>query len=182
MSPAPSPHPPTADLVEDGRHAFDFIWGAWKVQNRQLVRRLQDCQDWAEFEAMVETQPLLGGLGNLEQFRATLPDGSPFQGVALRLFDPLEQRWSIHWADNRRGRLEAPLVGGFEGPRGTFFSEDTFEGRPIRVRFIWISDSGTEAHWEQAFSPDGGTTWETNWTMRFLRETPSTQAQPQAPR
>jgi hypothetical protein len=23
--------------------------------------------------------------------------------------------------------------------------------------------------WEQAFSPDGGTTWETNWVMDFTR-------------
>lgn len=51
---------------------------------------------------------------------------------------------------------------------GIFFGDDVHEGRPVRVRFIWRSADGT-AQWEQAFSPDGGTTWETNWVMDFTR-------------
>lgn len=158
-----------AEAVRDGRHDFEFIHGAWSVENRKLTRRLAGCQDWVTFKAEVETAPLLGGLGNLEQYRATLPDGSPFQGLALRLYDPEARVWRIHWADDRQGRLDAPVVGRFEGGRGAFFGEDTFEGRPIRVRFLWIPVSPLEARWEQAFSADGGLTWETNWTMTFSR-------------
>jgi hypothetical protein len=158
--------------IRDGRRDFDFVHGSWTVENRRLRRRLQGCQDWETFPARVENQPLLGGLGNLERYRATLPGGVPFEGLALRLFDPEAQVWRIHWADDRRGKLDPALVGTFEGPRGTFIGEDTFEGRPILVRFLWISVSPDESRWEQAFSEDGGHTWETNWINRFHRVKP----------
>lgn len=160
---------PTDATPRDGRHDFDFIRGRWAVENRKLRLRLQGCQDWETFPAQVDNQPLLGGLGNLEQFRATLPDGSPFQGLALRLYDPEARVWRIHWADDRRGQLDPALVGTFEEGRGTFFAEDIHDGRPIRVRFLWIPVSPDEARWEQAFSEDGGRSWETNWIMTFRR-------------
>lgn len=170
MLPAPPSLPP--EVARDGRHDFDFIRGCWAVENRRLRLRLQGCGDWVTFPAQVENQPLLGGLGNLEQYRATLPDGSPFQGLAIRLFDSEARVWRIHWADDRRGQLDPPLVGTFEMGRGTFLGEDTFEGRPIRVRFLWIPVSADEARWEQAFSEDGGRSWETNWVMTFRRVEP----------
>ena len=52
---------------------------------------------------------------------------------------------------------------------GTFETDDTLRGKPIRVRFTWSKITPTSAHWEQAFSPDGGKTWEMNWTMEFER-------------
>ena len=165
--------PPTPILqdspLRDGRHDFDFVHGRWTVENRRLLRRLQGCTEWETFPAEVENQPLLGGLGNLEQFRATLPDSTPFQGLALRLYDPEARVWRIHWADDRRGKLDPVLVGTFEDGRGTFISEETFEGRSIHVRFLWISVSADEARWEQAFSEDGGRSWETNWINAFHR-------------
>ena len=41
--------------------------------------------------------------------------------------------------------------------------------KPIRVRFTWSKMTPASAHWEQAFSPDGGKTWETNWIMDMQR-------------
>jgi hypothetical protein len=60
-------------------------------------------------------------------------------------------------------------VGSFQGDVGTFEGEDRFEGRPIRVRFIWSRTSTPTPRWEQAFSEDGGKTWETNWVMDMTR-------------
>ncbi|HJQ37589.1 MAG TPA: DUF1579 domain-containing protein, partial [Thermoanaerobaculia bacterium] len=48
---------------------------------------------------------------------------------------------------------------------GHFEGDDHHEGTPVRVRFTWTQ----EPRWEQAFSTDGGATWETNWIMRFTR-------------
>lgn len=35
----------------------------------------------------------------------------------------------------------------------------------IRVRYTWDETTATTARWQQAFSPDEGRTWETNWIM-----------------
>jgi quinol monooxygenase YgiN len=39
----------------------------------------------------------------------------------------------------------------------------------ILVRFHWTSPVPDAARWEQAFSADGGRSWETNWIMEFTR-------------
>jgi len=47
-----------------------------------------------------------------------------------------------------------------------------FRGKPVRVRVIWSHATASSAHWEQAFSADGGKTWEVNWTSEFRRASP----------
>lgn len=152
--------------VEDGRRDFDFWMGTWRIHNRRLRARLAGCAEWDEFEARGQTWPILNGLGNRDEFRTDFwPD---FLGMTFRFFDPAARTWSIYWADSLRGRLEPPMVGGFEGDTGTFYGDDVFEGRSIRVRFVWTR--APYVRWEQAFSADGGATWETNWTMDMTRE------------
>jgi hypothetical protein len=53
---------------------------------------------------------------------------------------------------------------------GVFYADDRLDGRAIQVRFIWRPNPGGHPRWEQAFSDDGGNTWETNWTMDFHRK------------
>jgi hypothetical protein len=62
-----------------------------------------------------------------------------------------------------------PWIGAFSGGIGRFECDDTFEGRPIRVRYTWSHVETPTPHWEQAFSADGGSTWETHWTADFTR-------------
>ncbi|MGA8302357.1 MAG: hypothetical protein WA691_05700 [Thermoplasmata archaeon] len=96
--------------------------------------------------------------------------GGPYRAVAFRAFNPATKEWSIWWLDSRfPGRLDPPVVGHFESGVGTFFADDTFEGTSIRVRFLWTKTDSPRPHWEQAFSMDNGTTWETNWEMDFER-------------
>jgi hypothetical protein len=145
---------------------FDFFLGRWKVHNRFLRRRLAGSDDWDEFEATSVARGLLDGLGNEDEFRTDYAGG--FIGMSFRFFDPKTSRWSIYWADTRRcGKLDPPLFGAFSGDTGVFEGEDAFEGRPIRVRFLWSGATTGKPHWEQAFSEDGGQTWETNWIMDF---------------
>ena len=66
-------------------------------------------------------------------------------------------------------QIDVPVVGSFLDGIGSFYADDTFEGRPIRVRFTWFAIDKEAPRWEQAFSIDGGITWETNWTMDFRR-------------
>jgi hypothetical protein len=147
---------------------FDFWIGRWTVRNRVLRERLAGSDEWDEFEATVEARLILDGLGNEDEFR-TDHDGG-FTGMSFRFFDPVRKRWSIYWADSRRpGVLDAPVFGAFDGDVGIFEGPDAFAGRPILMRFTWTGVTTSTPRWEQAFSEDGGETWETNWVMDLTR-------------
>ncbi len=148
---------------------FDFIIGDWRVRHRRLKTRLAGCREWIAFEGTSSTRKILGGFGNLEDNALDLPDDA-YRAAALRSFDPTTATWSIWWLDGRHpDRIDTPVVGGFANGTGLFYADDTVDGVLIRVRFTWSSLATDAPRWEQAFSVDGGETWETNWTMDFFR-------------
>jgi hypothetical protein len=158
---------PTSTIV--GLDDFAFLHGRWRVHHRRLVNRLAGSDDWQEFEGTTELWPILGGAGNIDDNVLDLPGGQ-YRAASLRSFDQATGLWSIWWLDGRRpDTIDVPVVGRFVDAVGTFEADDTFEGRPIRVRFRWTRTDTPTPRWEQAFSEDGGTTWETNWLMDFTR-------------
>ncbi len=152
---------------QPGARDFDFLHGSWNVVNRRLRSRLTSSDDWERFNAIGECEPILNGLGNADRMRTDWSGG--FEGYSLRLFDKATGKWSIYWADSSGARLLPPLVGVFVDGIGEFFGRDIEGGQEVLVRFRWRHDGANSAQWEQAFSPDEGTTWETNWTMSFAR-------------
>lgn len=66
--------------------------------------------------------------------------------------------------------LQLPVVGCITESSGVFRGDDTFEGRPIKVGFYWTDITPNSAKCEQAFSADGGQTWDSNWQMFFTRD------------
>jgi quinol monooxygenase YgiN len=113
-------------------------------------------------------QKILGGAGNMDENILDFPGGA-YRAVTLRTYDVTKKQWSIWWIDGRNpSHLDPPVVGGFKNGVGRFYAYDTFKGKPIRIRFLWTNLT-TKPHWEQAFSDDGGKTWETNWTMEFVK-------------
>ena len=156
-------------LQPDGRIDFDFIVGRWRIYNRRLRVRLKGSTDWEEFEATAIIRKVLGGLGNVDEITMEHAAGR-LEGLSLRLYNPTSQEWSIYWADNRFGVLQTPLIGRFKEGRGEFYAQEIFEGKNIFNRFIWSDITETSARWEQAFSADGGKTWETNWIMQLIRQ------------
>jgi hypothetical protein len=150
------------------QHDFDFWMGRWKVHNRYLRTRLAGSDEWDEFESTSVARPLLDGLGNEDEFRTDYDGG--FIGMSFRFYDPDTDRWAIYWADTRRaGVLDPPVFGSFDGDVAVFEGPAELEGRPIRMRFTWSGVTTPTPRWEQAFSDDDGTTWETNWIMEFTR-------------
>jgi len=111
----------------------------------------------------------MDGLGTFDDNVIRAPSGT-YRGMTLRAYDPVSKEWSVWWLDERKPReLDPPLHGKFENGVGTFIGDDTFNGRPIRVRFLWKDVAPNSCRWEQAFSTDNGKTWETNWIMQFTR-------------
>ena len=153
-----------------GLHDFDFLVGHWRVHHRKLKERLVKSQEWVEFEGTLVSQPLMGGYANVDNEVFEVPGGT-YRGVAPRSFDAVSGQWSIWWIDSRTpaAPLDPPVKGSFNKGIGTFYADDTLNGKPIRIRFIWSKITPTSCHWEQAFSPDGGKTWETNWVQDLQR-------------
>lgn len=154
--------------TNDGREDFDFFIGSWQVQNRRLRERLVGCTEWEAFGGISAAQQILGGLGNFDSITFNREAGN-FEGSTLRLFNPVSQEWSLYWCDNLSGILYPPMIGKFEQGRGLFYAQERHLGRAVFSRFIWSGITPERCHWEQALSPDGGQTWETNWTMDFTR-------------
>ena len=107
---------------------------------------------------------ILNGLGNTDNFLTSF-DGRPFEGMTLRLFNPVTKLWSIYWADSNVGVLDTPVVGSFDNNIGTFYTKDVFNGKNIIVMFQWDKTDINKPVWSQAFSEDNGNTWEWNWYM-----------------
>ena len=152
----------TPIAAPDGAHDFDFETGTWRTTLRRLLSPLSGSTTWARYEGTTVVRPLLDGRFNTAELRVTGPSGE-IVGVALRLYDPTARQWSLNYATARGGTLTAPVFGGFRDGRGEFYGTDTMNGRLILVRFIISDITATSVHFEQAYSADGGRTWEVNW-------------------
>jgi hypothetical protein len=145
---------------------FDFYTGTWDVRNRRLTDFLDETSDWEEFPAISRASRHFAGAANFDEIEFPTKG---YAGLTLRLFDPESEEWSLYWVSKRDGRLTTPVVGRFTDGVGEFYGDDTWEGKEIRVRFLWSDVTATTARWEQAFSVDGERTWMTNWIMESKR-------------
>ncbi|MGZ5660805.1 MAG: hypothetical protein ACXWG6_05525 [Usitatibacter sp.] len=147
-------------------HDFDFIAGSWTISNRRLKARGVGSTEWDEFPAQSRGEVLMGGVVNVDEI--SFPTKG-WAGVTFRTFDVAKRQWSIYWVNSRDGRMTPPQLGGFDGDVGLFYGEDDDGGRPVKVVYKWTKRGPDAASWEQAFSYDGGATWETNWTNELTR-------------
>jgi hypothetical protein len=65
--------------------------------------------------------------------------------------------------------LSQPTIGEFRNGRGEFYDQETLNGRAILVRFVITDIKSDSCRFEQAFSDDGGKTWEVNWIATDTR-------------
>jgi hypothetical protein len=159
----------------DGQHDFDFLVGTWKFHLKRLKRRLAGSTEWVELDGTTVCRKILDGRGEVEEVNVESTDKQMhIQGLALRLYNPESRQWSIYWANGADGILEQnPMVGQFDNNgRGEFYNQQVYEGRAIYARFIWSGVTTNSPHFEQAFSVDGGKTWETNWVTDQTKEKP----------
>jgi hypothetical protein len=156
--------------VRDGQHDFDFAIGTWKFHLRKRMNPLTGSQTWIEFEGTLVARKVWDGRANIEEVELNSPTGR-IEGMTVRLYNPKTQQWSIYWADSRNGSMDTSAqVGQFKDGRGEFYGQDTLNGKPIYVRFVWTNTNSDSPHFEQSYSEDGGKTWEVNWISDQARE------------
>jgi hypothetical protein len=155
----------------DGAHDFDFLIGNWKAHVRRLPDRLNGSNTWVEYDGISNHKKLLDSNANFEEFDVTTADKKlRIKEQTLRLYNPESRQWSIYGVVLDKGTLGLPpVVGQFHGDRGEFFNQQTWNGRVILVRYVWLNISPKSARMEQSFSPDGGKTWEVNWICELSR-------------
>jgi hypothetical protein len=109
------------------------------------------------------------GAANLGEIDIAGPAGR-IEGLSLRVYNPQSGQWSVSFANRAGGTLGAPMIGGFKNGRGEFYDQEDFNGRSIFVRFVFSDITARTFRLEQAFSDDGGKTWEANWISTFTRD------------
>jgi hypothetical protein len=153
----------------DGQHDFDFEFGAWKTRLSRLEHPLSESTRWLDYEGTSTVRKVWDGRANLGELEVDGAAGH-LEGLTLRLYNARTRQWNITWANGSNGELDrATMFGGFVNGRGEFFGQDSLDGRAILVRFVFSEITATSFRFEQAFSGDGGKTWEVNWRATFTR-------------
>jgi hypothetical protein len=149
-------------------HAFDFDLGTWHAQSSRLMHPLTGSTTWADLDGQTVVRRVWGGRANLVEYEGSGSAGH-VQLLALRWFNPNTHEWNLDFATPNVGTFGEPGVGQCKNGRCDFYDQEEINGRDIWVRFsIWrISDDSAQS--EQAFSDDGGETWETNWVNKYTR-------------
>lgn len=146
----------------DGQHDFDFEIGSWTTRLSRLARPLTGDTTWVHYEGTSVVRKVWDGRANLVELDVAGPTGR-IEGLSLRLYDPEARQWSLNFSNSRGGTLSPPVIGDFKNGRGEFYGQELLNRRAILVRFIISDITPTSARFEQAFSEDGGKTWEVNW-------------------
>jgi hypothetical protein len=164
----------TKPAARDGSKDFDWMVGSWKADLKRLVNPLTGSTTWVEFDGTQVTTKAFGGRAVVDEFTVDSPaTRTKVEGFTVRLYNPANQTWSIYWANARNGAFSLPAtVGRWQNGRGEFYDHEELNGRWILVRYVWSDVTPTSAHFEQAFSEDGGKTWEVNWISNIARARP----------
>ena len=158
-----------ASGVGGGVHDWDYLMGDWTSVQRRMKKRWTSNPEWDEFPGTTTYLQYMGGLVNIDE--TDFPTRG-FAGVTLRAFSTEKKRWSIYWINSRTGSSPRPWSAATAATCPSYFygdDEDEDDGVPIVARFIRTKNRPDGDRWEQAFSKDGGKTWETNWTADFTR-------------
>jgi len=167
-STAPDANPQHTPTERDGQHDFDFEIGTWKTHLKRLLHPLTGSTTWVEYEGTSVVRKVWNGRANLLELEADGPGGH-FEGLNLRLYNPQSHQWSLNFANSNGGTLSQPTIGEFKNGRGEFFDQESFNGSAILVRFVISDITPDSCRFEQAFSDDGGRTWEVNWIATDTR-------------
>ena len=168
QSPAGPSSAEHTNTERDGQHDFDFDIGTWKTHSSRLLHPLTGSTTWADMDGVTVVTKVWGGRANLAEYKADGPAGH-IELLSLRWYNPSARQWYLGFATPNVGVLGIPNVGVFKNGRGDFYDQEPHNGKSILIRFsIWGITADT-AQSEQAFSEDGGKTWETNWINRYTR-------------
>ncbi|MGI8769825.1 MAG: hypothetical protein ACR2JE_00130, partial [Acidobacteriaceae bacterium] len=157
-----------ADAAGSSQHDFDFDLGSWRTHSSRLLHPLTGSTSWVDMDGVTVVSKVWGGRANLAEYKADGPAGH-IELLSLRWYNPAARQWNLDFATPNVGTLGIPNAGEFKKGRGDFYDYEFINGKSVLVRFSIWSITPDTAQSEQAFSGDGGKTWEVNWINRYTR-------------
>jgi len=163
----------------DGAHDFDPVLGNFTFHLHYMLHPLTATPGWTDMTGTGACYKVWDGRAQLDTVELDSSSGGHIEGLTLRLYDPQSRQWRLYWANNRIGRLDPPQIGDFRDGHGDFYTTDTINGEVVLIRYDWSRMISGTPHFEQAFSPDGGQTWEVNWITNQTRTGDAVWGQPE---
>jgi hypothetical protein len=158
----PNASRPNTPAAPDPQHDFDFEIGTWHTHLKRLQHPLTGSTTWLEYDGTSTIRKIWNGRANLVELEVDGPTGH-IEGLSLRLYNPQSHQWSLNFANSAQGTMSIPTIGEFKNGRGEFYDQEPFNNRTILVRNVFEDITANSYRFEQAFSGDGGKTWEVNW-------------------
>lgn len=165
---AVEPARPPIPALPAAQHGFDWQFGRWNIQMSRRVHPLSGSNERAEMTGTVDVEKIWNGRGNYALIDAA---GSAMSAhiLALRLYLPQTRQWTLSFTREGRGTLASPMYGTFRNGTGTFYDQDSVGGKVVIDRFRFFDATAKTARDDDAFSCDGGKTWENEWTNTHTR-------------
>jgi hypothetical protein len=160
-----------AAAASDQAHDFDFALGRWKARILHLKRSPAKSDDWAVWTGNVMAAKVWDRRSNIQEIYVNTPSG-PITELRLCLYQPQLRQWYLYWADSDDGVLDKPMIGRFKDGVGSFYDQEDYNGRAIFLRQRYSEITAHSYHWQQAFSSDGGATWQPNWNVTLTAKGP----------
>lgn len=151
-----------------GSHDFDFNFGVWKTHVSRLLHPLSASPTRAEYDGTSVVSRIWGGRASIFELEVDGPAGH-IEGAGLRLYNPQSKQWNLNWTSSSDGQPQPVMYGEFVQGRGEFFDHEVIDGKNVLVRNTFSDITANFSRFEQAYSADGGRTWEANWIMTFAR-------------
>ena len=108
------------------------------------------------------------GKAALEEIETDGPSGH-WEGMTLFLYNPQAHQWSQTFVNSKNGVLTPGNIGEFKDGRVELYGQDTVQGRTILVRAIWSEITPDSHRYEEAFSQDGGKSWQRSFLANLTR-------------
>ena len=165
---------PAVSSTQERQRDFAPLLGSWNFHLKRRLNPLTGSTHWVELSGTGACYPLWGGKAQLDTVAL---DGSSgrIDGLTLRLYNPKTHQWRLYWANSKDGVVAVPQIGEFNNGHGEFYAQDTLDDKSILVRYDWTRMESASPHFEQAFSADGGKSWEVNWITDQTRNSDSGQ-------
>ena len=159
-------------FADPDQHGFDWQLGTWNIHMKRMLTPLSTAETWTTYDGTVDVRKVWSGRADLAEIDTQGPTGH-LQFLSLRLYEPKSHQWTLNFAHAGSGMVGSPMHGQFHDGKGVFYDQSTLDGKAILERFSFGDISAGAGQDQQAFSADGGKTWQVNWINDQTRTGPA---------